>query len=374
MKTKWMAAAAALALAACGTGITDNTGNDLPGAAVFAMTNQANNAVVMYLRGINGELSAGRSFSTQGAGTNASLGSQGALAVTGDGAWVLAANAGSNDITVFRVHSDSLQFISRTASGGTRPVSITTRGTLVYVLNAGGTPNITGFKLTENGLVAIAGTARPLSGAADPQPAQVGFSPDGTKLVVTEKATNRIDVYTVNADGSTTGPVVNASSGVTPFGFAFSPITGALIVSNANAPGGTPVPDASSATRYSVGSNGQLTVENGPVSTTETAACWVVVTRDGRLAFVSNTGSSSITGFRLSSGLTLEDADGKTAVTGPAGAMPVEMALSSDSATLYVLNTGTGTIRAFRVSSTGTLTQVGEVGGLPANSYGLGST
>ncbi|HEX8906133.1 MAG TPA: beta-propeller fold lactonase family protein [Longimicrobiaceae bacterium] len=369
---KWIGAAAGvLALAACSSNPVDGRTDDLPRLAVFAMTNQASNAVVMFPRGLSGTLGAGQSYSTRGGGTNASLGSQGALAVTGDGAWVLAANAGSNDVTVFRVHRDSLEFIARTASGGTKPVSIAVRGTLVYVLNAGGAGNVTGFQLTTTGLSPLAGTTKPLSGAADPQPAQVGFSPDGTRLIVTEKATNKIDVYTVNANGTLTGPVVSNSSGVTPFGFAFSPVSGLLLVSNANAPGGTPVPDASSVTQYSLDAGNNLTVAAGPLGTTETAACWVVITPDGRLAFVSNTGSASITAFRLNVGLTLITPDGKTATTGPANAMPVELALTPDGQTLYVLNTGIGSIRGYRVSSTGTLTQVTEVTGLPVNSYGL---
>ena len=368
---KWIGAAALLAAAACNSNPFDGVEIDVPGAAVFAMTNQPGNALVMYLRDINGGLSTGVAYATGGAGTNASLGSQGAVAVTIDGAWVMAANAASNDVSVFRVHLDSLELVGRTPSGGTRPVSIAVRGVLVYVLNAGGAGNITGFRLTSTGLTPIEGATRPLSGAADPQPAQVGFSPDGTRLVVTEKATNKIDVYTVNADGTVSGPTVNNSAGVTPFGFGFSPVTGVLLVSNANAPGGTPVPDGSSVTEYTLDASNHVNVLSGPLGTTETAACWTVVTPDGRLTFVSNTGSSSISAFRLFEGLTLVTPDGKTATTGPAGAMPAELAITSDGATLYVLNTGIGTIRGYRVSSTGSLTQITEVTGLPINSYGM---
>jgi 6-phosphogluconolactonase (cycloisomerase 2 family) len=99
----------------------------------------------------------------------------------------------------------------------------------------------------------------------------------------------------------------------------------------------------------------------------------VAVAPDGRLAYTSNAGSNSITAFRLAQGLNLAQAGGQTVVTGPAGAMPTDLALASDGQTLYVLNTGNGTIRGYRVSSTGTLTQVAEVTGLPVNSYGLAS-
>lgn len=366
---KWMGLAALTVLAACNSNPLGGTGggDTGPGSAVFAMTNQTSNAVVVYPRDANGGLSMGKSFSTLGAGTNGSLGSQGALAVSRDGTWLVAVNAGSNDITMFRVTADSLHFIARTPSGGTKPVSVTIRGSFAYVLNAGPPANITAFKLSDTGPSPIAGSTRPLSGAADPQPAQVGFSADGLHVVVTEKATNKIDVYNLEPDGTTTGPIVNNSNGVTPFGFAFSLVTGNLVVSNANAPGGVPVVDGSSVTQYSLSGDGFLTPLDGPVPTTETAACWTVVTEDGRLAFVSNTGSNSITGFRPLAGLAIVDPDGKTAVTGTA---PTELALAS-SGHLYVLNSGDGSIRGYRVSSTGALTQITQVTGLPAGAYGL---
>jgi 6-phosphogluconolactonase len=39
---------------------------------------------------------------------------------------------------------------------------------------------------------------------------------------VTEKATNLIDTYFVDQNGVASAPLVNASAGETPFGFAFS--------------------------------------------------------------------------------------------------------------------------------------------------------
>src|SRR4029079_14381215 len=108
---------------------------------------------------------------------------------------------------------------------------------LLYVLNAGGSGNITGFNIGRHGtLTPISGSTRPLSGGAT-GPAQVQFSPDGDLLVVTEKTTNLIDTYTVDRHGIANGPTTHPSSGATPFGFAFSK-RGTLIVSEAI--GGTP--------------------------------------------------------------------------------------------------------------------------------------
>ena len=98
-------------------------------------------------------------------------------------------------------------------------------GRLVYVLNAGGavggTDSVVGFRLSRDGaLTMIAGSARGLS-APSTGPAQVELSPDGASLVVTEKATNRIDVFAVEDTGLLGAPTSYASPGMTPFGFAF---------------------------------------------------------------------------------------------------------------------------------------------------------
>src|SRR5215467_11096314 len=105
---------------------------------------------------------------------------------------LLAVNAGSNDISIFGVKADSLQFFQRISSYGTRPISITVHDELVYVLNAGGTPNIAGFRIEPrvNRLFPLPGSTRGLTGGAAAGPAQVNFTPDGAFLMVTEKATN----------------------------------------------------------------------------------------------------------------------------------------------------------------------------------------
>src|SRR5437899_2455341 len=152
---------------------------DGPGA-VYALTNVAGgNAVAMYSRGADGRLSWSGSVSTGGAGTGASLGSQGALALSDDGRWLFAVNAGSNDVSAFRVTPRGIELTGRVASGGIRPISVTVHGDVLYVLNAGGDGNISGFRVGNDGALApLAGSTRPLSGSGV-GPAQVAFSPTG---------------------------------------------------------------------------------------------------------------------------------------------------------------------------------------------------
>lgn len=371
--------ALALALAGCAESPSDVTQNiplepsfgqfGLRGAGtgqVYTMTNASSeNAVLVYQRAPDGRLTPAGSVGTDGVGSGSGLGNQGGLILSEHGRWLLAVNAGSNTISAFRVHGNgSLTRTSTVPSGGVKPISVTMRGNLVYALNAGGSGNIVGFRLGHRGLLTmIPGSTRPLSGAGA-DPAQIEFDPRGRVLVVTEKATNRITTYMVRHDGRASGPHVNESNGTTPFGFAFSP-TGVLIVSEAF--GGAP--DASAASSYRVTHNGRLELISGSVPTTETAACWFVVTDNGRFAYTSNTGSGSISGYAVQHGaLTLLDPDGRTGVP---GAGPIDLALSQHSRYLYSLNSGSQTIGAFAVGADGALTAIGTVGGLPASANGL---
>jgi 6-phosphogluconolactonase (cycloisomerase 2 family) len=249
-----------------------------------------------------------------------------------------------------------------------RPISLALHENLLYVLNAGGRvggqDNIAGFTFQSGRLLALAGSIRPLSGG-DTDPAQIGFSPDGHVLVVTEKATGMIDTYTVDGAGLVSEHKMFPSAGPTPFGFAFRRQHD-LIVSEAA--GG--MPDLSSVSSYEVSDNGDLEVISASVPTTETAACWVVVSLTGRYAYASNTGSGTISGFRVQRDGTLERID-EDGVTAESGMGPIDMAFNRTTRYLYVLNAGSRSISILQVGSHGSLTPVGAVTDLPAGSNGL---
>ena len=147
------------------------------------------------------------------------LPSQGSVVLSGDGRHLLVANAGSDDVSVFAVGTDGLTLAATVASGGAAPRSIAVHDELVYVLNTGD-PSLAGFRLVEGGLEPIAGSRRQL--AADADPAQVGFCPDGSTLVVTERGADAIAAFPVATDGLLGDPFVHPSSGPTPYGFAFT--------------------------------------------------------------------------------------------------------------------------------------------------------
>jgi 6-phosphogluconolactonase len=345
------------------------SGDDRGDGAVYTLTNSASsNAVAVFERDFDGSLTPRGTVPTGGTGTGAGLGSQGALVLDKDR--LFAVNAGDNTLSLLLVDGrGKVRLTDVDPSGGARPISVTVYGKFVYVLNAGNatTPaNIRGFLALFGKLVPLPGSTRPLSSAA-PDPAQVEFSPNGRHLVVTEKATNMIVTYSVRR-GYASGPNAQPSSGMTPFGFAFDR-RGLLIVSEAF--GGTP--DASAMSSYSLSGDGTVTPITASAKTTETAACWVVVTKNGRYTYTTNTGSNSITGYRVAGdgSLAILDADGKTANT---GAMPIDMALAKGSQLLYSLAGGVPQIDGFVVNGDGSLEQIGSVGGLPAGTVGLAAS
>ena len=330
--------------------------------AVFVTTNSANgNAVLAFSRAADGTLTPAGAFPTGGLGAGAGLGSQGALTLSAGGRWLLAVNAGSNDVSVLDVDSDGLALVSRAPSGGARPISVTAYKDLVYVLNAGGTANIAGCRLDWHGVLhAIGGSTRPLS-SANPGGAEVDFTPDGRWLVVTEKATSKIDTYAVDANGVAHGPTVSASSGATPFGFGIDR-RGHVIVSEAG-------PGAVSS--YNIGANGLLhTISASVMDVGQTAACWIAISGNGRFAYAANAHSGTITGFSVAQdgSLSLLNAN---AITAAPGGAPLDMTFSENSQFLYVFNSGSMHIDAYAVGSDGSLTAVSSMPGLPASAAGI---
>lgn len=344
--------------------------------AVYVLTNQVENAVAVFNRAADGTLTAAGEFSTGGAGDPVAqpqdppvdpLASQGALILDQGHQFLYAVNAGSNQISVLSISGTGLDLVDVVDSGGVRPISVTVHGNLLYVLNEGDTPNVTGFVVEDDGtLTPLAGSTQPLIGGMAADPAQVSFSPDGGLLVVTEKAGNRIDTYTIDDSGLASPPIENASSGMTPFGFAFNN-PGFLVVSEAA--GG--VPNASSASSYSAADDGMLDVISASVPNSQTASCWVVIVNNGHTAFVSNTGSGTISSYALTSN------DGTLSLINPVAADEGldsalrDMALSINSQFLYVQAAGGEEVRSFRVENDGSLTLIDTDAGLPFGAQGI---
>jgi 6-phosphogluconolactonase (cycloisomerase 2 family) len=331
------------------------------------MTNNADaNQVIAFQREPNGTLVNPHSFGTDGRGSGGTvdpLASQGSLTLSTDGAWLFAVNAGSGSVSVFRVNGAQLELTDRAATEGSEPNSVAQFGSLVYVLNTAGSSNVVGFQFHNGKLDRIPNSLRLLSGNAVAS-GSVAFSPDGQFLIVTEKATNNLDVFKVQSDGSLSRATITKSVGPGAFSAAFT-LSHVAVVSETG-PGG---PNSSAISSYAVQSDGTLTPISSSVPTLGSANCWNVVTPDGRFVYVSNAGSASISGFAIGGDGSLTPLPGTVLGLNPTGSANIDITVSSDGKFLYTLNAGTGAVGIFAIQPTnGTLTDLGTAGSLAAAS------
>jgi 6-phosphogluconolactonase len=356
MKVKAIVLVVALLLSLW-VGVSLATGLDTPGA-VYTMTNDPDgNEVIMFDRDAKGMLTQVGSISTGGNGSGGGLdplASQGSLVLSQDQRWLLAVNAGSNEISVFRVLADGLALVDKVGSGGDFPVSLTIFHDLVYVLNAG-SPNITGFYLNHTGeLIPLEGSTRLLGMGGF---AQVGFDPKGKNLIATDRS-GFILVYSVGKDGlPSMDPAISTSNGLVPFGFIFDRWDH-LLVSEAG---------SGAVTSYDVLADGTLQVISPSVANGQTATCWIAGNR--QYAFTANTASSTISAYRVKAGkgnVVLREA-----VAG-IGNLDIDVAITINGRFLYTLNAGNGTVGMFKIKSEGTLVDLGMiVGGLSIFAQGI---
>ena len=334
------------------------------GHYLYSESNEAGtNQIYIYQISHDGSLISQGSAASGGMGTGTNLGSQGAVTLSEDHEWLFAVNAGSNTVSSFKVNNDgSLTLAHTESSEGTMPVSVSIRHNLLYVLNFA-SDNIHGFWVGGDGsLTHVDGSTQPLSGTGVVPP-QISFTPNGNWVIVTEKATNNISSFKVKADGSVWPPTVTASTGMTPFGFDFGR-DGFMVVSNAA--GGAA--GAGSATSYRIGGNGVPHDVNGAVPSGQAAPCWVATTAFGRFAFVSNTGSNTISSYYVAPGGRLFLVD-KAAVT--TGEAPADIVVAKNNYHVYALNSKAGSIGEYHRKFLGGLETIGTVSGLALSTTGL---
>ena len=347
---------------------TLNTNNHNRGKAVFVMTNDAdNNAVIAYQRNFDGTLQRNGKFFTAGrgsGGTTDPLASQGSLTLSDDGSLLFAVNAGSGSLSVFRVVNSSLLLVDVVPCGGSEPVAVAQYRDLIYLVNAGGTNNVVGFRLQWNQQLKRIPHANTLLSTGNTGPGSIAFSHNGKFLLVTEKATNKIDVFPVHGDGTLGSLVSTTAAGPGTFAVSFAPNGAALVVETGPA-GGT---DASAISSYSLAENGTLTNISQSVPTGGAATCWLAVMPNGKFAYTANSASSTISGFAIQADGSLASLQGTVLATLPTGSTDLDTAVSSDGKFLYTLNSGTGSVGIFAIEKDGSLSSLGEVSGLAAKS------
>ena len=325
---------------------------------VFVQTDgTSGNAVVVYHRNGDGTLTQAGQYATGGLGGILAgsvvdhLASQGSLTYDAEHGLLYAVNAGSDTVTVFGVRGDHLIRHQVIGSGGSFPVSVATRGNVVYVLNARDGGSVQGFLRVGSSLVRVPSWHRALGldASQTPEftstPGQVAFTPDGRQLVVTTKGNgNDIDVFALTPGGTPSAePVVNADPGAVPFAVSFD-AGGHLAVAEAG---------TNSVATFTVGHDGKLTLISRS-ATGQLATCWIA--RDGSLFYASNAGSASVSGY-ADFGSGALHALGNTA----ADAGTVDAVASPDGRDLYVRGGAAGTVNEFAVHADGSLTPIGSV-------------
>jgi 6-phosphogluconolactonase len=356
-----LAAAAAVAVPASASASASGDPSPVVGHVYVNDNTTPANTIGAFDRHADGTLTAeaGSPFPAGGAGTGSGLASQGALQFSADGRYLIAVDAGSNQISVLRVHpGGSLSLVPGgvVSSNGVLPDSIAVHGSLVYVANSGaGHSNYTGFWFFRGRLFHIPGSTVTL--AAGAAPGDVLFNGTGAKLAGTEVGTSVIDSFTVGVGGRLTAAPGSPfpAQGLGPFGSEFSPANpDQLFVSNAH----NTALDSGTVSAFRDHPNGRLSSINGsPFPDNQMAPCWVEITHDGQYLFTVNTASGTISAYQIAANGALTLLPGSTPVGGPA-AGAVDARLSPDGGFLYVDQSKAGKVAAFEVSG-GSLTGLG---------------
>ena len=177
-------------------------------------------------------------------------------------------NAASEDLSVFAIAGDGSIELRHRVPAGAAPKSVAEHDGLVAVLHTG-KPGVSAFRLETRASHRWSAPTRRWR-PSDADPAQVAFTPDGSMVLITERGTDSIVSYPVTADGTLGAPREIASSGPTPYGFAFTS-GGTLVVTEAfRAEKG-----AAAASSYAI-VDGSIVPRTASVGNGRSEICWAV--------------------------------------------------------------------------------------------------
>lgn len=367
--------AVSVALSACG-GSSDSASTvtlpTAPAAApvplanqLYAETNETANMVVHMVRNADGTITAKNRAATGGVGLNGlkpgtsavapnSLGSQNSVVTSTDKTLLFAVNGGDSSVSVFSIDQSTgdLTLKKSTKLLGSTPSSLAFRNGFLYVMFQSGANQIGAYSVQADGsLSQLSLSNLPLTNS---NPTQVVVSPDGNFIVVSAgTASNMIVMYPMNKDGSLGSPVTNTAGINTPFAGAYastnvylsSDIMGKALAS------------------YTMNNAGALSLI-GSVVSGEAAPCWLVVTPNGKFAYVGN-GAGSVSSYSVAANGSLTLLSARAAfepgvLTG-VNSVSGDSWISPDGKYLYADYFGIDKVIAYSIGADGSITKLNEV-------------
>jgi 6-phosphogluconolactonase len=336
---------------------------------VYVMNNRAEgNQIIRFGRAKDGMLTrldtvdtGGLGGSIDGTRTHDPLSSQDSVVLSADGTRLVAVNAGSNEISVIGIDKDGMHLLSVNGSGGLFPTTLAMNGNLVYAANViGDAPNIAGFHLDADGkLVKLASWWRAIPGSINAGAQDIRFTPDGTRLVVTDESLDEIDVFEIGDDGSVIDVKAPQTSLSGPFGIRFGRDDMALVADA----------KSDSVSSFRISSTDGIDVVDNSVANGQKGTCWIALTASGGTAFVSNTDSRTVSSYSVAADGHLALAKA-AAATLESGSAPTDIALSPTGDFLYVEDSAKGRVLIYKVKGT-SLVRVGQVTGIATSMQGI---
>ena len=229
-----------------------------------------------------------------------------------------------------------------------------------------GDPSLAGFRLAGRPSRGVPGARREL---AEADPAQVGFSPDGTALVVTQRGTDSIAVYPVDSSGLLGEPARCRPPGRRRTG-SRSRADGTLVVTEAFGAAGR------QGGRLLVRRRRRRRSRPCPARSGTAAArsAGRSSSKDDRYAFTTNFADGAVSRYAIGAdgAITLEDAAAGIAVDGQTGLRDED--ISADGRFLYAVDADSRRVFGWAVGDGGSLDPIGSWDGLPATVAGLAAS
>ena len=342
---------------------SDESNNQSCKGYVFTMSNAANgNELLQYRINSNGALSLLVSIPTTGLGTGSNLSSQGSVVLSANKKIVFVANAGDHSVSTFSLlPNGTIALIGKYNLQGNRPISISQRNNLVYVLcsaGASGAASIEGFSMANSGVL------NPISNSfsalpSNVNPAQISFVHNEV-LVVSERVTNQLTTFTLDPTFHTpTATQFITTVAPQPYGFAVNS-AGQIFVTEASA--------SSSVSSYAVTPSGSISSISS-LPNAQAGACWAAINSSSTICYSSNASANTISSFTISPSGSLTAT--QTAIALGPGNSPLEIGISSNDEFLFVLAGTSDKLLPFKISGNSLVSIETPPIDVPVASYGL---